>query len=238
MKKMKFIAVIAAFMGVIGFSSCMSDTESQYDLMDYMTVTEDMMGRVCLVGDYTGLTFYPANASVMSGLQLSDGSYYKRAYAGAKLVEEFSQTKKTYTISNLYVSSAIPYLNFNLRKDTLQGDSGFNGLNKIWARTGYVNVDFNVNVLNKNIASFYNDIHMYITKASNDTLYTKLRYEEPTETGQNYTIFVSFGLPKQASEYSQLVPKNDSIYIHVEANNYWGDPYRLSTRYKYSELPY
>lgn len=235
---MKFVAVITAFMSVIGFGSCVGGGESEYDFMDYLTVTEDVMGRVCLVGDYTGLTFYPANSSVMSALQLSDGSYYKRAYAGAKLVEEYTPTKTSYTISNLYVSSAIPYMDFNLRQDTLKGDYGFNALNKIWAKTGYVNVDFNVNVESGNIASFYNDIHMYVTKVSNDTLYTKLRYEKSTDFGQNYTIFVSFALPKQAWEYSQLVPKNDSIFINVEANSNRGDSYLLSTRYKYSELPY
>ena len=238
MKKLKFIAVIAAFMSVIGLSSCMSDTESQYDLMDYMTVSEDLMGRVCLVGDYTGLTFYPANSSIMSALQMNDASYYKRAYAGVKLAEEYSGTKKNYTISNLYVASDIPYMDFNLRHDTLKGDYGFNALNKIWAKTGYVNVDFNVNVESGNIASFYDDIHMYVRKVSNDTLYTKLRYEKSAAFGQNYTIFVSFGLPKQAWEYSQLVPKNDSIYINVEAKSNAGNSYQLSTRYKYSELPY
>ena len=201
MKKLKFIAVIAAFMSVIGFSSCMSDTESQYDLMDYMTVSEDLMGRVCLVGDYTGLTFYPANSSIMSALQMNDGSYYKRAYAGVKLAEEYSGTKKNYTISNLYVASAIPYMDFNLRQDTLKGDYGFNALNKIWAKTGYVNVDFNVNVESGNIASFYDDIHMYVTKVSNDTLYTKLRYEKSADFGQNYTIFVR-------KKSRDILPKN------------------------------
>ena len=233
---MKFVAVITAFMSVIGFSSCISGGETEYDFMDYLTVTQDYMGRTCLVGDYTGLTLYPANSSILSALQLSDGSYYKRAYAGAKLAEEYTETKKNYTISNLYVASAIPYMDFNMYKDTLVGDYGLSGLNKIWAKTGYVNVDFNVNVEANNTSTFYNDLHMYVTRASNDTLYTKLRYVKSTDMGQTYTILVSFGLPKQSWEYNSLTPKNDSIVINVEAENVSGQVNQMTTRYRYEEL--
>ena len=235
---MKFVAVITAFLSVIGFSSCMNGGEPEYDFMDYFTVTEDYVGRTCLVGDFTGLTLYPANNSILSALQMSDGKYYKRSYAGAKLIDGYTEGKTTYTISNLYVASAIPYMDFNSRKDTLVGEYGLSGMNKIWAKTGYVNVDFNVNVESAHTSSFYNDLHMYVTRASNDTLYTKLRYVRPTDQGQNYTIFVSFGLPKQISEYNMLTPKNDSIVISVEAENRTGNPFQMSTRYRYSELLY
>ena len=55
--------------------------------------------KVCLVGDMTGLTLYPANSSVLTSLRMNDGSYYKRVYAGVKLMEQYSQTKKEYNIS-------------------------------------------------------------------------------------------------------------------------------------------
>ena len=236
MKKMKFVAALVAFFSVIGLGSCMNGGDSGYDLTDYMTVTKDDLGKVCLVGDFTGLTFYPANSTVLNDLLLSTGNYYKRAYAGVKLAEEFVQGKKSYYISELLVSYAIPYMGFNTRKDTLSGDYGFGTLNKAWARTGFVNVDFNVNVESSNINTFYNDLHMYVTRASQDTLYTKLRYVKPTETGQNYTLFVSFYLPEDCMEYNQLVPKNDSIIIKVESEGKWGEQLQVTTPYCYSDL--
>ena len=101
-------AVMAAFLSIFSFSSCIDNGGVNYDFMDYMTVTDDGLGRVCLVGDMTGLTLYPANSSVLTSLRMTDGSYYKRAYAGVKLMEEYTQTKKEYNISDLYVSYAIP----------------------------------------------------------------------------------------------------------------------------------
>ena len=229
-------AVMAAFLSVIGFSSCMSDGGVDYDFMDYMTVTQDRMGQTCLVGDMTGLTFYPANASVLTSLRMNDGSYYKRAYAGVKLMEEYNQTKKEYNISDLYVSYPVPYMDFNLKKDTLKGDYGFNGLNNAWARTGYVNVEFNVNVESNNTSTFYNDLHMYVTRASQDTLYTKLRYVKPVDNGQNYAVLVSFELPEYCSEYYTLQPKDNKVIIAVEAEGIHNGVLKLTTPYNYSDL--
>lgn len=229
-------AVMAAFLSVIGFTSCMENGGVDYDFMDYMTVKQDEMGKTCLVGDMTGLTFYPANASVLTSLRMTNGSYYKRAYAGVKLMEPYTETKKEYNISDLYVSYAIPYMDFNLRKDTLKGDYGFNGLNNVWARTRFVNVDFNVSVERQNTSTFYNDLHMYVTRASQDTLYTKLRYVKPGENGQNYTILVSFELPEYCPEYKRLQPKDGKIVINVEAEGRSNDDLQLTTSYNYSDL--
>ena len=229
-------AVVAAFLSIISFSSCIDNGGVNYDFMDYMTVTDDGMGRVCLVGDMTGLTLYPANSSVLTSLRMTDGSYYKRAYAGVKLMEEYTQTKKEYNISDLYVSYAIPYMDFNLRKDTLKGDYGFNGLNNAWARTGYVNVEFNVNVESNNTSTFYNDLHMYVTRASQDTLYTKLRYVKPVDNGQNYAVLVSFELPEYCSEYYLLQPKDNKVIIAVEAEGIHNGVLKLTTLYNYSDL--
>ena len=236
MKKMMTAVVMAAFMSIISFSSCIGDGGVNYDFMDYMTVTQDGMGKTCLVGDMTGLTLYPANSSVLTSLRMSDGSYYKRAYAGVKLTEEYTQTKKEYNISDLYVSYALPYMDFNLRKDTLKGDYGFNGLNNVWARTGYVNVDFNVSVESGNTSTFYNDLHMYVTRASQDTLYTKLRYVKPVDNGQNYSVLVSFELPEFCSEYYSLQPKDNKVIIAVEAEARHNDVLQLTASYNYSDL--
>lgn len=237
MKKMKIVAALAAFFSVIGFSSCLDSDNSNYDLYDYVTVVENVYGGSYLVGDFTGLTFNPVSSTVLSPLQLSTGGYYKRAYVGIKLAEEYNQTNKSYNISEIAVSYAIPYMNFNLAKDTLTGDYALTNLNKTWAKTGFVNVDFNVNVEAANTASFYNDIHMYVTGASADTLYTKLRYVKPTEMGQDYNVFVSFELPKYAYEYYQLTPKNDSIVIKVEAAGKQNEALKAFAKYRYDELP-
>ena len=228
-------AVMAAFLSIISFSSCIDNGGVNYDFMDYMTVVEKN-NKVCLVGDMTGLTLYPANSSVLTSLRMTDGSYYKRAYAGVKLVEEYTQTKKEYNISDLYVSYALPYRDFNLRKDTLKGDYGFNGLNNAWARTGYVNVEFNVNVESGNTSTFYNDLHMYVTRASQDTLYTKLRYVKPVDNGQNYAVLVSFELPEYCSEYYSLQPKDNKVIIAVEAAGRHNGVLQLTAPYNYSDL--
>lgn len=233
---MMWIAMLAAFLCVVGFSSCVENKGLDYDFMDCVTVTDDGLGRVCLVCDETGLRLYPTNSSVLNALRMTDGSYYKRAYVGVKLMEEYTQAKKEYNISELYVSYPIPYMGFNMKKDTLNGDYGFGGLNRSWARTGFVNVEFNVNVENDNTSTFYNDLHMYVTGAENDTLFTKLRYVKPVENGRNYTVFVSFELPRFCPEYNQLNPKGDTIIIKVEAEGRFKDDLQISTPYSYREL--
>lgn len=236
MKKMKVVAALAAFFSVIGFSSCLDSDNTSYDIYDYVTVVQGTYGGECLVGDFSELTFQPVNSSVLAPLKLSNGGYYKRAYVGIKLAEEYDQTKKEVNISEIAVSYAIPYMDFNLRKDTLEGDYALSSLNKVWAKSGFVNVDFGVNVESANTASFYNDIHMYVTGASADTLYTKLRYVKPTEMGQSYSIFASFELPEYTSEFHQLVPKNDSIVIKIEAEGKMNEKLKAFAKYRYNEL--
>lgn len=233
---MKIVAVLVAFLSVVSFSSCLDSDGASYDFYDYVTVSQDYMGRTCLIGDYSDITMYPSNSSVLSPLLMNDGSYYKRAYAGIKLAEEYNQTKKTFNISEIYVSYAIPYTSFNTRKDTLNGDFALSNLNKVWAKAGFVNVEFGVDVASSNVASFYKDIHMYVTGAQADTLYTKLRYVKPTETGQNYSVLTSFELPKYASEYYMLQPKNDSIVIKVEAEGKLNEDLKAFAKYSFSEL--
>ena len=50
MKKMMMAVMVAAFLSVISFSSCLNDNGVDYDFMDYMTVVEKN-NKVCLVGD-------------------------------------------------------------------------------------------------------------------------------------------------------------------------------------------
>lgn len=233
---MKIVAVLAAFLSVVSFSSCLDSDSTSYDFYDYVTVSQDYMGRTCLIGDFSDVTMYPLNSSVLSPLLMNDGSYYKKAYVGIKLAEEYNPTKKEFNISEIYVSSVIPYTSFNTRKDTLTGDFGLSNLNKVWAKAGFVNVEFGVDVETANISSFYKDIHMYVTGAQADTLYTKLRYVKPTTTGQNYIVLTSFELPKYSSEYYMLQPKNDSIVIKVEAEGKFNDDLKAFAKYRYDDL--
>lgn len=226
MKKVKFAALFAAFVSVIGFSSCLGDDKTEsYDLYDYVTLT-DVAGSTSrlksMISDTYGLTLEPQNESVIKALKLTDGSYYERAYVGVKLVEDIEPTRTKYTVSEMQVVEAIPYQGFNQNPDTLDamgyGNHGFTAVSKnTWAKTGFLTVPFELRVLDKHASTFYKDIHMYIDKASNDTLYTRLRYVRENMEGMAYQFLMSFKLPKANPIYYQMRPKNDSIIIKVTA---------------------
>ena len=237
-KMMKITAVIAAFFSMVTLTSCLDgENGTNYDLYDYVTVVSGGYGDTYLKGDMTDLTLYPVSSSVLEPLRLNSGEYYKRAYVGVKLAEAYSTSKDKYNISEIAVLQAIPYKSFNERVDTLVGNSKLNSFgSSIWAKSGFVNVDFSVNVKASETANFYNDIHMYITKASQDTLYTKLRYVKDNVGGQNYSVFVSFQLPKYSSEYANIHPKNDSIVVKVEAESELKGELSAYTKCRYSEI--
>ena len=239
MKKMKVMAAIAALVTMVGFSSCLSDDNgASYDFYDYVTVTTGMMGETYMVGDMSGLTLHPINSTVLSPLQLQDGGYYERAQVGVKLTEEYSPSKTSYNVSEISVTQVVPYKDFTENAAALTGDSKFSALDQtIWAKTKYVNVVFDIKVNSENTSTFYDDVHMHITKASNDTLYTKLQYVKENEMGQTYSsILMSFKLPESRPEYSNLVPKNDSIVIKVVADGEYGESLSAFTKYRYGEL--
>lgn len=241
MKKMRFMAALAALVTMVGFTSCLDDNNgSSYDFRDYVTVTTGMAGETRLVCDVSGLILHPVNASVLAPLQLTDGSYYERALVGVKLTEEYSASKTTYDVSEISLIQAVPYKKFTEAVGSLTVDSKLSALDKtIWAKAKFVNVVFDVKVNSSETSKFYDDMHMYITKASNDTLYTRLQYNKANESGQTYSaIMMSFKLPENSVMYSNLIPKNDSIVIKVVANGEFGPQLEATTKYRYDELRY
>ena len=151
MKKMKLAAIFAGLVSVFTFSSCLNDGDSgsNYDLYEIVTVEEgSIFGGTVLKGDAWGYTYTPVASSVLAGLKASDGSYYKRAQVGIKLMEgeAITEGKKSYKVSEVGVLAILNYKDFNVQSDTLRTDYALVSLedsnNKIWAINGYVNVPF------------------------------------------------------------------------------------------------
>ena len=132
----------------------------------------------------------------MAGLKASDGSYYKRAQVGIKLMEgeAITEGKKSYKVSEVGVLAILNYKDFNVQSDTLRTDYALVSLedsnNKIWAINGYVNVPFTFKT--KEQLSM-NDFHLYAVEAKEDTL-------------------VTF-----RDIFDQVVPKSDTIVVKVTA---------------------
>lgn len=247
MKKIKFAALFAAFVSVFGFSSCLNDDQTEsFELYDYVTLT-DVAGSTSrlksMICDSYNLTLEPQSESVLEPLKLTDGTYYERAYVGVKLVEDIDAIRTKYTVSEIQVVEAIPYMDFNFNPDTLDakgyGDHGFTSIDKrIWAKTGFLTIPFELKVLDKNVSTFYDDLHLYIEKASNDTLYTKFRYVKDNFEGLSYQFLMSFKMPKSNPVYYQMNPKNDSIVIKVTAPYNSTQNLESYTKCRFSELMY
>lgn len=246
MKKMKLAVVFAAFVSVFGFSSCLNDGESgpSYDLSEGVVVKESM-GVPYLVGDATGYIYNPINSSVLASLQKTDGSYYKRANIGIQLAEGevITEGKTSYKIVNIvaYQESFIPYKSFNLRSDTLSGDYNLKsleiGYTKAWARFGFLNIPFSMNVGN-NIS--LDDYHLYVTGVKEDTLFTRFRCtKDNTQGSQTMNSLISFEMPFNnpvfSEQYYNLQDKNDSIVIKIIASGENGQTLETTTKYKFNE---
>lgn len=242
---MKLVAAFAALVSVFGLSSCLDSGDSgpSFDFSEGIIVKE-YMGAPYLLGEYTGYTYTPVNSSVLASLQLSNGSYYKRATVGLTLAEgeKITEGKTSYKISaiTVYQNNLIPYKGFNLQSDTLKGDSKLKSLTldnaRMWARYGFVNVPFSINV-SKQIS--LDDFHLYVTDVKEDTLYTKFRCTKDNSQGfQTTGGVISFELPfsdpRFYEQYSQLQQKKDSIVIKVIANGEDGELEAIA-KYKYSE---
>lgn len=114
MKKMKLAAIFAGLVSVFTFSSCLNDGDSgsNYDLYEIVTVEEgSIFGGTVLKGDAWGYTYTPVASSVLAGLKASDGSYYKRAQVGIKLMEgeAITEGKKSYKVSEVGVLAILNY---------------------------------------------------------------------------------------------------------------------------------
>ena len=121
MKKMKLAAIFAGLVSVFTFSSCLNDGDSgpNYDLYEIVTVEDgSIFGGPVLKGDAWGYTYTPVASSVLAGLKASDGSYYKRAQVGIKLMEgeAITEGKKSYKVSEVGVLAILNYKDFNVHE--------------------------------------------------------------------------------------------------------------------------
>lgn len=229
MKKMKLAAIFAGLVSVFTFSSCLNDGDSgpNYDLYEIVTVEDgSIFGGPVLKGDAWGYTYTPVASSVLAGLKASDGSYYKRAQVGIKLMEgeAITEGKKSYKVSEVGVMAILNYKDFNVRADTLKTDYALVSLedsnNKIWAINGYVNVPFTFKT--KEQLSM-NDFHLYAAvEAKEDTLVTRLRQTKGDDDAyQTGSALISFHMPFNDMEFydtfNKVVPKSDTIVVKVTA---------------------
>ena len=228
MKKMKLAAIFAGLVSVFTFSSCLNDGDGgpNYDLYEIVTVEEgSIFGGAVLKGDAWGYTYTPVSSSVLAGLKTSDGSYYKRAQVGIKLMEGevITEGKKSYKVSEVGVMTVLNYKDFNLQPDTLKNDYALVSLedanNKIWAINGYVNVPFTFKT--KEQLSM-NDFHLYAVGAKEDTLVTRLRQTKGSDDAyQTGSALISFHMPFNRGEFFEILnnvqPKNDTIVVKVTA---------------------
>ncbi|MBQ8520274.1 MAG: hypothetical protein IJ456_02610 [Bacteroides sp.] len=242
MKKMKWAVLFAALVSVFGFSSCLDSEEGEsYDLYEYVTV-DSYMGTATLVGDQSGYTYIPVTTDVLSSLQMTDGSYYKRALVAIQLAEEYVAGKTSYQISGIQVYNYIPYKSCTMNPDTLSGDFDFislgTGSSKPWVKSGYANVTFSVNIPNSTPS--LNDFNMYITGASNDTLYAKLQYSADNSSAYTpMSEMISFEIPSNVMydpEMSGSLNVTDSLVLTVVAKGANGELKTTSSKFHRNDL--
>lgn len=242
MKKTKLAVFMAALLAVFTLSSCLNGSSgTMYDIYEVVTV-ESYMGTPYLKGDGTGYTYNPVNSTILSSLLQKDGEYYKRAQVGIKLAEGevFSETKKSYKISEIAIYDYVPYKNCSTRPDTLIAEkyglvSLEAGSSKIWAVNRYINVPFTFKTVEQLTA---NDFELYAYEASNDTLYLRFLQEKGSETAYSTgTGMISFYMPYEpefTDLYNQALMNgsNDSIYITVTALGENNKELAKTVRYK------
>lgn len=245
MKKLKWAVLFAAFVSVFGFSSCLeSEKGNTYDLYEYVTV-RGFGSTVTMKGDVSGCTFVPTSTDVLAALELKEGGYYKRALVAMKLAEAYVANQPTYKVSAIQVYNYLPYKGLNMASDTLDakghGDYKFSNLgsgqSKPWVSAGFVNVNFGINVPTSNPS--LDDFHLYVTGASNDTLYTKLRYvKDNTSAYTSISELVSFEIPSSVMYNPSIsnMLNNDSIVITVVATGSNGELKSSTDKFHRKEL--
>jgi len=206
-----FILLIA----VLSFSSCLnSDSESQFDWYEPMTVSED---RLTMIGDYTNNRYYIQNSDI---LQLVDnnnaptGEYVKRGVFYVKFMdgESINDQKKEYKV-NIFTLSAYPVKNMTMMSDTIEHSNKFYKLGReCWAVNGYINVAFAPTYKSGEKLSI-NDFNLYIEKVEGSTIHLVLNHnisevENPTYY-EDY-LLISFKMP---SKYEVLHKFPDLEFI-------------------------
>ena len=180
------------------------------------------MGTPSLVGDQTGYTYTPTSEDVLAALKQNDGNYYPRALVAIQLAEEFVANKTSYQISGIQVYNYVAWREVTTNPDTLvtKGDYDFTSLSESWVRSGYLNIPFNVMVPSSPLLE---DFNLYITGASNDTLYTKLHYSKDNTSAVNsMSEVISFRMPDYDDNYETLYG-SDSIIVTVKAKGTTGE---------------
>ncbi|MGL4519691.1 MAG: hypothetical protein ACRCUJ_08460 [Phocaeicola sp.] len=245
MKKTKLAVFVAALFSIFTLSSCLNGSSgTMYDIYEVVTV-ESYMGTPYLRGDGTGYTYNPLNNSILSGLMQKDGEYYKRAQIGIKLAEGevFSDTKKSYKISEIAIYDYVPYKNMTARPDTLKDEKYAlvdleAGSSKIWAVNRYVNVPFTFKTVNQLTA---NDFELFAYEAKVDTLFLRFHQKTGSETAYSTgTGLISFYMPYEpqfTDLYNQALMQStselrDSIYIAVTALGESNKELKKVVRYK------
>lgn len=223
MKKMKWAVLFAALVTMIGFTSCLSSEEGEtYDLYEYVTVSSGYMGMTSLIGDQTGYYYTPNSEDVLAPLKQKDGNYYPRALVALQVVEDIVANKNNYTITGIQVYNYVAWREATTNPDTLatKGDYDFTSLSNSWVKSGYLNIPFNVMVPSSPLLE---DFNLYITGASNDTLYTKLHYsKDNTKAMNSMSEIISFRMPEYDDNYDALYG-NDSIVVTVKAKGKNGE---------------
>lgn len=231
MKKMKWAVLFAALVSMVGFTSCLDSEEGEtYDWLEYVTVQSGYMGYATLVGDQTGYTYIPTTTDVLASLKMDDGNYYPRALVGVKLAEEYVPNKTSYNIAGIQVYNYVAWRDATTSPDTLvaKGDYDFVKLGGSWVKTGYLNIEFEVMVPSQPLLE---DFNLYVTGASNDTLYTKLHYSKDNKSAVNsMQELISFRMPDYDENYDALAGK-DSIVVTVVAK---GQEYGKECEFKSS----
>lgn len=222
-KRIKFLAVAAALLIGISFTSCLdSDNENSWDWYGLVTV-RSYMGSVYLLGD-DGISYYPTNPEVLR-VSSADGSaeYIERALLFLKYVDGTANETTTGSRSvSIVEGSKVTVKPLCDRPDTIETTIPLVSLNAAGGVNGYINLNFHYN----HTESVTEEFDLYPEKVEGDllTLRFKQTYGEDSYYGGTSSEgLLSYRLPSFSALQSQLedrglgelTPVNDSIYVTV-----------------------
>ncbi len=223
MKKMKFAALFAAFVSVLGLTSCLDSGDSgpqQYQSL--VTVESSYMGYTILYADeYPGVVLNPTNTADL--LKFGITSATKRALVLYTIPEgqDMTATQLNVTVEN---GMAWPVYDISNRPDTCTAYKDpilrFSDYSIMYsfksgfiARNRYMNVGYQYNVASNQAP----DVVMLPNRVSNDTIYLDFKVKKTETVGQTTLCLDTYDLHSCRSALGGLVPKNDSVYVTVVA---------------------
>lgn len=242
MKKVKLFVMVAAaiFMGTTMISCLDSDNSNLYDGTFYGTVIETL-GSVYIVSDVENIRFTPTNPSVLQ----SNGEYPERVFIFFKYTEGevYQEGKTSYSIEILPDYSAeLTVKQFNNSPDTLTSyplsalSEGWGVANE-YTTSRYLMIPFAC-YINSSATSYVFD--MYTERAGNDTVYLTFNHSvggiDNSYGGVSNSGVSCFRIPADLYYMDNLVPKNDSIVIQVQAKGLndvtlKGKPFKIKATY-------